>query len=256
MQNKIVILGSGTCTPSLARGSCSLVMKTGGLNLLFDCGPGTMRRLLEAGISIFDVSCLFLSHFHPDHSGELASFLFSLKYSHQPDSRLPLTLVAGKGINAFINGLQRLYEPFLAFPDDLLNIVELDTAKEDNHTFESFTAASMPVNHRPESLAFRIDDAGGNRFVYSGDTDICEGLKTFAADADLMVCESAMPDEMKIDGHLTPSLAGQIAQAAGVKCLILTHFYPECETVDIEKQCRSAYNGRILLARDLMTVPL
>jgi ribonuclease BN (tRNA processing enzyme) len=73
-------------------------MQTGGENLLFDCGPGTMRRLLEIGVSIFDISYLFLSHFHPDHSGELASFLFALKYPEPSSQTRPLTIVAGKGI--------------------------------------------------------------------------------------------------------------------------------------------------------------
>ena len=215
-----------------------------------------MRRLLEAGISIFEVSYLFLSHFHPDHSGELASFIFSLKYSPQPDKRLPLTIVGGKGIKAFFNGLQMVYDPFLMLPDDLLQVIELDTAGQDQQLFPSFTVTSMPVAHPPENLAFRITDRHGKQFVYSGDTDVCEALVTLAANADLMVCESAMPDEKKVSGHLTPSLAGKIAQAAGVKRLVLTHFYPACEAVDIENQCRSTYNGEILLARDLMTVPI
>jgi ribonuclease BN (tRNA processing enzyme) len=72
----------------------------------------------------------------------------------------------------------------------------------------------------------------------------------------LMICESALPDDQKIDGHLTPSLAGRMAQAAGVKRLVLTHFYPACETVDIENQCRTTYNGELLLARDFMTLIL
>ena len=72
----VTILGSGTCVPSLKRSSCSVLMKAGDNILLFDSGAGTMRRLLEAGIEIYDVSFVFFSHFHPDHTGELASFLF------------------------------------------------------------------------------------------------------------------------------------------------------------------------------------
>jgi ribonuclease BN (tRNA processing enzyme) len=71
-----------------------------------------------------------------------------------------------------------------------------------------------------------------------------------------MICESAFPDDQKVDGHLTPSLAGRIAQAAAVKRLVLTHFYPVCETADIENQCRSTYSGSIVLAQDLMTLTL
>jgi ribonuclease BN (tRNA processing enzyme) len=34
----------------------------------------------------------------------------------------------------------------------------------------------MPVAHRPESLAYRIADAAWQNLVYSGDSDVCEGL--------------------------------------------------------------------------------
>jgi len=254
--SRITILGSGTCVPSLTRNPCSFLMQTGKDNLLFDCGPGVMRRLLEIGISIFDISHLFLSHFHPDHSGELVSFLFGLKYSPPPPQQRRLTIVAGKGFAAFFEGLKSVYDHWIELPPDRLTIAEMDTAATDQRAFSSFSISTMPVAHRPESLAFRVTDTAGKVLVYSGDTDVCDNLATIAEKADLMICESAFPDEHKVEGHLTPSLAGRIAQTADVKRLVLTHFYPDCEDADIEKQCRSTYNNTLVLARDLMTFSL
>ena len=231
-------------------------MQTGTDNLLFDCGPGVMRRLLEIGIPIFDISHLFISHFHPDHSGELASFLFGLKYPSPPPQRRHLTIVAGKGFANFFAGLKSVYEHWIELSPDRLTIVEMDTGAPDQRAFSTFSIATMPVAHRPESLAFRVTDSAGKVLVYSGDTDVCDSLVTIADKADLMICESAFPDDRKVDGHLTPSLAGRIAQTAGVKRLVLTHFYPDCEDADIENQCRSTYNGLLVLARDLMTLSL
>ena len=51
----VTILGSGTCVPSLRRSSCSVLMQIKDSLLLFDSGAGTMRRLLEAGKTIFDI---------------------------------------------------------------------------------------------------------------------------------------------------------------------------------------------------------
>jgi ribonuclease BN (tRNA processing enzyme) len=65
-----------------------------------------------------------------------------------------------------------------------------------------------------------------------------------------------MPDGMKLPGHLTPSLAGQIAAKAGVSRLVLTHLYPPCDSVDIAKQARSTYKGTVFKAEDLMTFRL
>ena len=256
MQSQITILGSGTCVPSLVRNPCSFLMQTGGENLLFDCGPGTMRRLLEIEVSIFDISFLFLSHFHPDHIGELASFLFALKYPAPSFQKQPLTIVAGQGFRSFFERLKTVYGNWIVLPPEMFTIVELDTQQADHRAFSSFTVTSMPVAHRPESLAYRIVDAKGKTLVYSGDSDVCRGLTIIAAEADLMICESAFPDDQKVDGHLTPALAGEIAQAADVKRLVLTHFYPACDDADIENQCRSTYSGLIILARDMMTLSL
>lgn len=215
-----------------------------------------MRRLLEIGVSIFEITHICLSHFHPDHIGELASFLFALKYPAPPPQQRPLTIVAGKGFNIFFDRLKMLYGNWIVLPQDQFNVIELDTTGPDHHTFPSFTISSIPVAHRPESLAYRIADAAGKTVVYSGDSDVCDGLTAIAANADLMICESAFPDNHKVDGHLTPSLAGKIAQAAGVQRLVLTHFYPLCDDADIENQCRSTYNGKVVLAEDLMTLTL
>ena len=92
--------------------------------------------------------------------------------------------------------------------------------------------------------------------VYSGDTDFSDNLVTLSKGADFLICESALPDGLKAKGHLTPSLAGEIATRANVRNLVLTHFYPECDLVDIEKQCRKTYDGPLLLAEDLMTIEI
>ena len=75
-----------------------------------------------------------------------------------------------------------------------------------------------------------------------------------AEGTDILICECAMPDEMKVRGHLTPSLAGSIADRARVRLLVLTHFYPDCDQVDIRSRCRRTYKGPLVLARDLLTV--
>jgi ribonuclease BN (tRNA processing enzyme) len=215
-----------------------------------------MHRALEVGISIADISHIFLSHFHPDHSGELAAILFALKYPAPAIQKRPLTVVAGRGFKAFFQRLKALYGNWIELPPDRFALVEMDSDPKDHHTFDRIRVSTMPVNHRPESIAFRVEDAMGKVLVYSGDTDVCDGLIRIAANADLMICESALPDGHKVDGHLTPSLAGTMAAAAGIKRLVLTHFYPPCDQVDIEKQCRSTYSGSIVLAEDKLTLTL
>ena len=213
-----------------------------------------MRRLLEAGITIFDISYIFFSHFHPDHTGELVSFLFSTKYPDENRRQAPLTLVAGKGFLNFYGRLKKAYGKWIELAPGLLNIIELDNQARDYRRFDSFTVESLPVAHNDESIAYRVTDLQGKSIVYSGDTDFCDNLVVLANNADLFICESALPDQLKVPGHLTPSLAGEVAKRANVRQLILTHFYPECKKVDIEKECRKTYQGQLKLATDLMKI--
>ncbi len=252
----VTILGSGTCVPSLRRSSCSILTKIRDKFLLFDSGAGTMHKLLENGVAIFDVSFVFFSHFHPDHTGELVPFLFANKYPDGSRRKIPLTLMAGKGFERFYDNLKNVYGHWIELAPDLLNIVELDNTGYDIREFDDFKVESLPVEHNPESIAFRITSPGGISMVYSGDTDFSENLVTLSKNADLLICESALPDELKVKGHLTPSMAGEIATRANVRKLVLTHFYPECDQVDIKKQCRKTYSGPLLLAEDLMKIEL
>jgi ribonuclease BN (tRNA processing enzyme) len=250
----VIILGSGTCVPSLKRSSCSVLLRTGDNILLFDSGAGTMRRLLEAGVEIFDVSFIFYSHFHPDHTGELAPFLFSNKYPDGSRRKKPLTLVAGNGFLKFYKNLKLVYGHWIELDTNLLNIIELDNTNYDQRRFDNFKVESIPVEHNPESIAYRITGSDGISVVYSGDTDFSDNLVMLSKDADLLICESALPDELKVKGHLTPSLAGEIAKRANIRKLVLTHFYPECDQADVEKECRKTYSGPLVLAEDLMKI--
>ena len=255
-QTTITILGSGTCVPSLQRSACSVLAEIAGQKLLFDCGTGTMRRLLETGTKIFDISFIFFSHFHPDHTSELVPFLFATKYPDKNQRQFPLTIIAGKNFSRFYKGLKAVYTHWIELEPGLLNIFELDNQNYDRSEFNGFFIESIPVEHRPESIAYRVTDSNGKSFVYSGDTDYCENLVILSKNADLLICEAAFPDTRKVEGHLTPSLAGEIAARANVGQLVLTHFYPECDGVDIAKECRKSYKGQLALGYDLMKIKL
>jgi ribonuclease BN (tRNA processing enzyme) len=213
-----------------------------------------MKRLLEAGVTIDQLSYIFYSHLHPDHTGELVPFLFATKYPHTHGKRKPFTIVAAKGFVDFYEKLKSAYGEWIELMPGLLNISELDTTGRDHLDCGLFDVDSLPMDHTEMSLAYRITAPDGRSVVYSGDTDLCDNLVTLAQGVDILICESAFPDEMKVQGHLTPSLAGRIATQAGVKKLVLTHFYPECSAVDIAEQCRRTYQGPLVLAEDLMEI--
>lgn len=253
---RVTILGSGTCVPSLTRSSCSVLVESGGCKWLIDCGPGTLRRMLEAGTTILEISHLFFSHLHPDHTAELVPLLFATKYPDGIGRTGPLTVVAGQGFADFMERLKNVYGHWIDIGSDYLKIAEMDTRGPDHREFEGVRVDSAPMEHSPQSVAFRLTGPGGRSVVYSGDTDYSEQLVTLAAGADLLICEAAFPEGHKVAGHLTPALAGEIASRAGVRRLVLTHFYPVCEQTDIAAQCRRTYAGPLVLAQDLMRIDI
>jgi ribonuclease BN (tRNA processing enzyme) len=258
---RITILGSGTCVPSLTRSSCAVLVEVGACRILMDVGPGTMRRLLETGTTIFDLSHLLLSHLHPDHTGELVPLLFATKYPDGNRRQHPLEIVAGKGFEEFFHGLKGVYGNWIELPEGLLAMREMgvdgpDEARLGTDRQGTISLNTRPMAHSPESVGFRIQSPEGYSVVYSGDTDVTQELVSLARGADLLICECALPDAHKVMGHLTPSEAGQMATEAGVGHLVLTHFYPQCDTVDLTAQCRRTYAGALALAHDLLTLKI
>ena len=135
-------------------------------------------------------------------------------------------------------------------------MIEFENKGSDSRQFEDFTVETAPVAHNQESIAFRITAPDGRSAVYTGDTDYCETIIDLAKETDLLICECALPDKLRVQGHLTPSLAGDLAARAAVRKLVLTHFYPECEREDIEAECRKTYSGPLVLAEDLMEIEI
>jgi len=101
----------------------------------------------------------------------------------------------------------------------------------------------------------------GQKFAFIMDTRLCDAAFELADDADLLVCEStfANADADLADGygHLTAGQAGQIAQAAGARRLVLTHFSQRYTgTAELLRDAAAAYDGDIVIAADLDRVPV
>lgn len=247
---ELAILGSGSLVPTLNRGTAGLVVKVSGKIILIDSGSGTLYRLLQAGLTYNDIDIICYTHIHLDHVGDFPTLIFTCKYGIEPRKR-DLLVIGGQRFGAFYERLKAVYGEQIQ-PEKFEVIVEEEIARD----FGGFSIKTGPVNHIPESIAFRIESADGKSAVFTGDTDYSVDLIKLAQDADVLVTECSFPDSQKVDGHLTPFSAGKIAQAANVKKLVLTHLYPPCEGVDIASQCRKTYNGGIIVTEDQMKIKI
>ena len=253
---ELLVLGSGTSVPIPQRASPSIAVFIEDQFLLLDIGPGTIRQLAIAGLKHEEIDYIYISHFHPDHTADLIHFIFATRYPPVLGNRKPFTIIAPEGFSRFFALLKKPYKNWLDLPEGLVNIVELKTDKKDGKKFENFTIATVPVTHTPQSLCLKIEDNPGKTIVYSGDTGYDETIVDLAQGTDLLILESSFPDGQEIPGHLTPSQAGDLAKRSGAKKLLLTHFYPEAFTNDIETQCRKTYKGELVLAADFMSLPV
>jgi ribonuclease BN (tRNA processing enzyme) len=229
------------------------MVRHGGCTLLVDVGLGTLQKLAVLGVSLAEPDVLAFTHLHLDHTAELAPLLFALRNAGI-GRRKALSLLGAPGFRDFYGKLRRTYGSWVEGGDYPLLVEEITDRPV---SLGSLVLTAVPVLHTPQSVAFRVEDPGTGKVVaFSGDTAVCPGLIAAARNADVAVFECSFPNELKVEGHMTPGEAGEVATAARVRKLILTHFYPECEEVDIFAQCRETFSGEILLAEDLLRVPV
>lgn len=249
---KITILGSGTMVPSLERNSSGILIQYEGTNSLIDCGYGTLHQLLRLRVTYQDIDRIYFTHHHPDHMYDLIPLLFADRYPLAPREK-KLEIIAGPGFQKFFDGLLKAYNGWLTPRTYEIEIIEQN---EETREYDGLSVTTRKVNHLPISRGYRIIDRKGKVVAFSGDTDVCEGMIALGQDADLMVLECATPDELKIDGHLSPTPAGRLAQKTQCKKLCLTHFYPPCDLTEFRKIVTQEYTGELFFAEDLMEFQL
>lgn len=247
---RVTVLGSGTAIPNGDRFPAGYLVEHGGTRAMVDCGPGTLRRLAQAGCDLAALDAVLLTHYHTDHCADLAALLFALR-APQFAGRRPLQLWGAPGLRRL---LQKLTE---AWPWLEPRGYELEVTEVLPGTFALGGAmvTAVPIRHTAQSLGYRVATAAGS-VAFSGDADTCDELVELARGTDLFVCDCAMPDGAKIDGHLTPALAAEHAERAGARRLLLTHFYPACDGHDLAAAAAAHYRGEVLLAEDLMVLPI
>jgi ribonuclease BN (tRNA processing enzyme) len=250
---ELIVIGSGTGVPSLRRGAPAYAVKAAGKLVLLDLGSGTLRSMLKYGLDFNQVDIIALSHFHPDHVGDLVPFLFATRYSLGYTRKETVNLLAARGFAEFYARLKRAFGEWVEAPPGLMEIRELPADGPGEVSWPGLVIKSAPPNHTESSLAYRLE-AEGVSLVYSGDTDDSDSLVELARGGDLMVLEAAMPE--KVPGHLTPAEAGRLAARAGVNRLVLTHFYPPCDEVDVVALAGQEFSGEIIRAEDGLRVKI
>lgn len=249
---RVTIIGSGTGIPSLRRSYPAILIRAEGEITLLDTGPCTLARLLHEGIAYTDIDKVFYTHMHPDHSADMTSMLFAMRNAEPRREKL-LRIFGPPGLREFYQGLNRVYGDALAPRSYELDLTELWDAEAG---FGGWGVKASPMSHMVPTVGYRLEFSNGKVLVYSGDTDYCENIVRLATGADVLILECSFPDDLRVEGHLVPSLCARIARESGCRVLVLSHFYPQWEGRDILEECRRFYDGEMVLAEDGMELPL
>ncbi|WP_273845112.1 MBL fold metallo-hydrolase [Rubrobacter calidifluminis] len=245
---EIVVAGSGTVVPRLERAQSCVVVRTGSETLVMDPGSGALRGMLRAGIDPLTVDRILITHFHPDHTSDLVSLLFTLNYGSESPRSLPLHVYGPEPFEQFWSALQGAWGEWMAgdYPVEVHTLPVRGGAME----LPNGTLRWAPARHRPESIAYRLE-GDGKSFVYTGDTEYCRSIPRLARGADLLLVECSFPDSSPVPGHLTPSGVARIARESSPARVVLTHIYPQADERNLPEEVKeNGYTGEVSVARD------
>jgi ribonuclease BN (tRNA processing enzyme) len=267
----ITLTGTGSPRPALDRANSGQVLHLGDRLLLLDCGGGTTRRLLEAGIDATKVDTLLLTHLHSDHTLDYAEFILG----SWAIGRSSLRIYGPRGTKRLHELL--LLEPYQAdieyrlslgrAPDGLLDIEVVEFESGVVLDADGLTVRAVPVIHSIYTVALRFD-WNGQSIVHSGDTCYSPNLVELARGADILVHDACMsPAAVFQDNpawpnlyehlkahHATPEEAARTAREAGVRKLVLTHFLIGTEIDEAIRRASTEFDGEILAGEDLIRV--
>lgn len=250
----VTVLGSGTCAPTKARSTSCYHLQIGASSILIDIGFGSMRRMAEAEIDYRTVDYLFITHTHLDHFGDYGPLMMALNYTPGFSRTRPLTVVGPPGIDTFIQQVAQLHGDWI-YKNDNFDVSIIELGSEEQLDFPEFGVTAFSMLHSVPVNGYRFKVV--QKYIcFSGDTGDCPEVVNLMKQADLAVLECSNPDGDPFEYHLTPELAGRIAQKALCKQLLLTHFYPTMEEFDVLGSCGRYFDGKIVLAKDLMTLTL
>ncbi|MEX2530099.1 MAG: ribonuclease Z [Gemmatimonadota bacterium] len=249
------ILGAGTLLPDAERGSPSHHVQGEHFSLLLDCGSGAMHGMARFGIRWRHLSHFALSHFHTDHTGDLAALLWAFRHGAE-ERDAPLTLLGPAGFRRYMKSLARAHGDFILDPGFPLHIVECVGGEEWRDEEGDLAISTCATPHVEGSLAFRVESEGAI-IGYTGDTGPSRELGGFLGGADLLIAECAVARNSAEGNHLTPDDVAEVLREACPDTTVLTHLYPPLDPTTLPDLIRGlGVTGTVIAGRDGMRFPI
>lgn len=278
---RVILLGTaGGPRPNKMRNQPSLVIITNKKPYVVDCGNGVSRQLVFAGVSLRDLSAIFITHHHSDHNLEYGNLIYNAwasGFKGRIDAYGPPPLEKMTKLYFDLNA----YDISIRIPDEgrppLAPMVNAHDFSGPGMVMndENIKVTAALVNHPPvvPALAYRFDTADRS-IVFSGDTTPSDNLVSLAQGADVLIHEvihkqslarlmARVPNadrliEHIVASHTTVEDVGKVAKRAGVKTLVLTHLVPADDPTVTDAMwsdpVKAVFDGTVIVGKDLLEV--
>lgn len=236
---RVRILGSSGVHPTADNPATGFLLDGAGAKIWLDAGTGTFAAL--QGVEDFtSLTAVVVTHGHADHCLDLFPLHYALLLHPEGPKRMPLYCPEETW-----EILSRFHGPKKADDFDRLDRtfdfhpVSADDAVE----IEGVHLTFARTDHPAYTLAVRAQcDVAA--VVYTSDTGPGVDLTEFARDANFLLCEATyQKDALGKPVHLSAEQAGELAHAAGVGELALTHVAPWLDPGKSRDEARAAAQG-------------
>lgn len=262
-------LGTGAARAIHYYNTCFLLNGPQG-RLLVDAGGGNgiLRQLDRAGVGLQEITDLFVSHEHIDHSlGVIWLVRFSAQLFLKGKRPLPLRIHCHAEL---ARKLQTICELTLA-PSHLSplgsHITFCPVHDGEQREIAGHTVTFLDTHStKAEQHGFLMESPEGQRIVFTGDEPCKPEVRNRISGVDWLFHEAFCLDEHddifhpRSIGHDTVKSASQLAESCAVKNLVLWHT-EDSETVGIRKErymeeARRYFSGNVYIPDDLELISL
>lgn len=236
-----------------ARSTAGTFLRLNGVNLLLDCGPGTLVRCtqVEPPINLFELDGIILTHGHIDHSADV-NCLVDAMTGGGIWSRGAL-FTQHDCLEGEHRVVLRYFRPFL----ERIEVLRPSTPYElGGVRFRT----SLPHDHRVETCGIHFEHAAG-QVSFLIDTRYFEALRDEYRGADVLVVNVVRSnrDDAPHALHLCMEEVQELVADIRPRKTILTHFGMRLLESDPDRRAREmadALGLDVVAARDGMIVPL
>jgi ribonuclease Z len=268
----LILIGTGYPRPDASHAAACTAIVAGDRWFVVDAGRGATLRIAGTDLRYDQLRGVFLTHLHSDHTAGLPD-LFATSWQFGRKAA-PLQLYGPAGTKRLADAMLEFFHDDIHIRRDLQEKLPAGGATIQTHIVREgvvyddgvVRVTAFEVDHKPVEPAFGYRfDSGGKSIVVSGDTRPNPNLVKYAKGADILVMEAYLPEHfLKVDSpevakklmayHTRAEEAGDMATAAGVKTLVLTHLIPANAEGTFAERASAHFKGKVVVGHDLLRV--